>query len=235
MDGMGDPVGLVGDESDLLVHPAKAANGKGVRVFGHYGFKYTDVDWDWEADLDGGLISDILRFVGLPLSFSHDLENDGDEWWHEALLGLTFPLGPGRMGVFFEYEGEYGDYGGNEVLTARIGGIASATLAMENDVNTDMSDFALRLVYGFPVGKVNLGGEVKLGYRDEENSWNSSLAGLRVAGIALPFITVNSTNFPITGLTRFLLPYDSDYWELSFKAGVFLEGTIVGIRIGPST
>jgi len=220
MDGMGDPVGLVGDESDLLVHPAKAADGKGLQVFGHYGFKYTNVDWNWEADLDGGIIPDILRFVRLPLSLSYDLENDGDEWWHEALLGLTFPLGPGRMGVFFELKGEYGDYDGNEVLTARIGGIASATLAMENDVNTDMSDFALRLVYGAPVGKVNLGGEVKLAYRDEENRWDSSLAGLSIAGIAVPSITMNSTNYPITGLNRLLLPYDSDYWELSFKAGV---------------
>ena len=46
MDGMGDPVGLVGDESDLLVHPAKAANGKGVQIYSHYGFRYSDVDWD---------------------------------------------------------------------------------------------------------------------------------------------------------------------------------------------
>jgi hypothetical protein len=221
MDGMGDPVGLVGDESDLLVHPAKAANGKGVQIYSHYGFRYSDVDWDWEADLDGGLLPAILPLLGVgPLSLSYDLENDGDIWWHEALLGLTFPLGPGRMGVFFEFKGEYGDYGGDEVLTGGIGGLGSATLAMENDVDTDMNDVALRLVYGVPVGKVNLGGEVKLAYRDEENSWESSLAGLSVTGVALPSISMNSSNFPITGLTRLLLPYDSDYWELSFKAGV---------------
>ncbi|MCP4668252.1 MAG: MtrB/PioB family outer membrane beta-barrel protein [Deltaproteobacteria bacterium] len=216
MDGMGDPVGLVGDESDFLVHPAKAAHGKGVKIYSHYGFKYTDVDWDWEADLDGGLVPAILG----ALSLSYDLENDGDEWWHEALLGLTFPMGPGRMGVFFEFEGEYGDYGGHGVLTGGVGGLGSATLDMKNDVDTDMNDFALRLVYGVPMGKVNLGMEAKLAYREEENSWDSSLDSLSVTGAVLPTISIDSTNFPITGLNRLLLPYDSDYWEFSFKTGV---------------
>ena len=175
-----------------------------------------------EADLDGGLLPALLAPLVGPLSLSYDLENDGDIWWHEALLGLTFPLGSGRMGVFFEFKGEYGDYGGDEVLTGGIGGIGAATLAMENDVATDMNDVALRLVYGVPVGKVNLGAEVKLAYREEENSWESSLAGLSISPAipGFPSISMNSSNFPITGLTRLLLPYDSDYWELSFKAGV---------------
>lgn len=214
MGGMGDPVGLVGDKSDLLVHPAKTADGEGVKIYSHYGFKYSDVAWDWEADMDGGLAT----LIGLALSY--DLENNGDEWWNEGSLGLTFPLGPGRMGAFFEFEGDYGTYGGNGVLSGGIGGLGSVTLAMDNDVDTDMSDFALRLVYGAPVGKVNLGGEVKLAYRDEENRWDSSLTDLSVTGVVLPPISMNSSNFPITGLNRLLLPYDSDYWELSFKAGL---------------
>ena len=33
MDGMGNPQGLIGDESDLLLHPAKIASGEGIRYY----------------------------------------------------------------------------------------------------------------------------------------------------------------------------------------------------------
>ncbi len=47
MGGMGDPFGLVADESDYLIHPAKIAKGEGIRFYGDYRFTYTGVTkWD---------------------------------------------------------------------------------------------------------------------------------------------------------------------------------------------
>ncbi|MBW1847469.1 MAG: hypothetical protein JRJ27_10070 [Deltaproteobacteria bacterium] len=220
MDGMGDPVGLISDESDFLINPARIADGKGGKILSHYGFSYTGVDNNWNADLTGGLIP--LLISGSE-DLSYDLENDGGEFWNEALLGVSFSLGSGKMGIIFEYEGEYGDYGGHEVLDGSISGLGSANLDMENDVDTDMSDFALSFIYGVPLSKVfKLGTEVKIAYRDEETKWNSSLSNLSTTPAipGFPDISLDSSNFPLTGLSRILMPYDSDYWDLSFKLGL---------------
>jgi hypothetical protein len=103
MAGMGDPYGLVVDESDFLIHPAKIANGKGINFYSNYRFNYTDVmDWNYTKDFLSG------PFLGtLPYRTS------GDEWEHNGLLGVAFPAGPGRMGFFFEYVGKRGDYDGD--------------------------------------------------------------------------------------------------------------------------
>jgi len=225
MDGMGDPVGLISDESDFLINPARIADGSGVRLFSHYGFAYRGVDNSWDADL-----SSFMGGSGPDLSY--DLENDGDEWWNEALLGVSFPMGSGNMGVFVEYEGEYGDYGGHEKLD-----LSGEFVDIENDVSADMSDFALRFIYGVPLSKVfKLGTEVKIAYRDEETRWKHKIDDVNIPdggvidGIfgSLLGLTLDgdisasggATNLP-TGLSRFMLPpYDSDYWDLSFKLGL---------------
>ena len=145
MGGMGDPYGLVQDESDFLIHPAKIANGKGVRFYGDYRFTYTGV-LDWNAEYSG--------FTNFSTS--------GQEYRHDALLGAAFPLGSGRMGFFFEYSGKRADYDG-----ADSGWPSTYTLT------SDLDNVALRLLYGLPVGSFNLGGEVQFAYRQEENktSW----------------------------------------------------------------
>ena len=51
MGGMGDPYGLIADESDFLIHPAKISKGEGVRFYGDYRFTYTGV-MDWKYNLD---------------------------------------------------------------------------------------------------------------------------------------------------------------------------------------
>src|SRR4030042_1663741 len=95
MGGMGDPFGLLADESDYLIHPAKIAKGEGVRFYGDYRFTHTGVmNWDYDVNVfnSGGLL---LR--------SYRYNTSGDEQAHDSLLGLAFPLGPGRMGLFFNY------------------------------------------------------------------------------------------------------------------------------------
>jgi len=97
MAGMGDPYGLVEDESDFLIFPAKIAQGQGVKFYGHYRFTYTDVtNWDYNLDQ--------LNTAGILTNF-FNFDTSGQEYKHNALLGAAFPFGGGRMGLFFTYDG----------------------------------------------------------------------------------------------------------------------------------
>jgi len=106
MGGMGDPYGLISDESDFLIHPAKIAKGEGVKFYGDYRFLYTGVlEWDYEMDLftPAGVLGAVFN-----------REGEGEEQRHELLLGSSFPLGPGRMGLFFTYDGIRGESDGDQ-------------------------------------------------------------------------------------------------------------------------
>jgi len=138
MGGMGDPYGLVADEADYLIHPAKIAKGEGVRFYGGYRFLYTGVT-DWDVDLDGAEASDF----------------SGNELRHNALLGAAFPLGPGRMGLFLTYEGRRGDFDFDDVDDVY-------------KLTDDLDNFAPRLLYGLPLGSFKLGAEVSFAHRQEE-------------------------------------------------------------------
>ena len=178
MGGMEDPFGLVQDESDYLIHPAKIANGEGVRFYGDYRFTYTGVTkWD---DLERG------RKVS------------GQELGHNALIGAAFPLGPGRMGIFFTYDGMRGSYDGDS-------GVGSI-LKMKNDLD----NFAVRLMYGLPVsGGFKVGAEAQLAYRNElqeTDAFSASDADLNDWWLPYPF------------------PNDSSYLEALFKGS--MEGKV---------
>jgi hypothetical protein len=206
MGGMGDPYGLIADESDYLIHPAKIATGEGVRFYGDYRFTYTDVT-DWDYDLDQ------LDAAGVLVDYFH-YDTSGQEYRHDALLGAGFPLGPGRMGFFLSYDGMRGDYDGDEDRLAAGDNFA------EYDLRQDLDDFALRLLYGLPMGGFNLGGEVRFSYRSEESeSWLE-----RTNGSAGFLNYILSRAVPDADLLPFLFPYDSSYWEALLKGS--LEGNI---------
>ena len=204
MGGMGDPYGLISDESDFLIHPSGIAKGEGVKFYGNYGFTYTGVT-DWSYDLDqfnpAGTLTDFYHY-----------DTSGQEDKHNALLGAAFPLWLGRMGLFFEYDGMRGDYDGNE-----------DTLGMSNftkyDLTKDLDNFALRLLYGLPIGGFNLGGEVQHAYRKEENR--------NFIPEYLNYFVASSHS---RNLTPFQLPYDSNYWEALFKGS--LEGKVGLLDLG---
>jgi len=198
MGGMGDPYGLVMDESDFLIHPAGIANGKGISFYGGYRFNYTGVS-DWDCNLD--------RFdtAGTLTNF-YNYDTSGREYRHNALLGAAFPLGPGRMGFFFEYAGKRGDYDGNEDI-----------YYPDYDLTSKFDDFALRLLYGIPLNGFNLGGEFQLAYRKEENR--------NFIPNYLNYIV--GTSFPMRNLTPFQIPYDAKYWE------ALLKGSLEG-KVGPA-
>jgi hypothetical protein len=215
MAGMGDPYGLVQDESDYLVHPAKIANGEGIRFYGDYRFTYTGVlKWDNEVN--------IFTPAGVP-AFNFPKETSGDELRHEALVGSSFPLGPGRMGLFFTYSGMRGDYDGK--LNEWALPSPAPTYFDTYDLKSDLDNFALRLLYGLPLGSFKLGGEFQLAYRQEKNKalYNEDYGGgNRVLWINFPWggIWAYENPFPL------MVPYDSRYWEALFKGS--LEG-----KMGP--
>jgi hypothetical protein len=196
MGGMNDPFGLVADESDYLIHPAKIAKGEGVRFYGDYRFTYTGMTkWD-------------DRFNDL-------VDVSGKELRHNALVGAAFPLGPGRMGLFFTYEGMRGSYDGNSdpfILT----------------IKNNLDNFAGRVMYGLPVGgSFKLGAEAQLAYRRE-------LQRVDDANGNLLFLNDWWSPYPF--------PNDSKYLEALFKGsldgkvGLFdVELTVRGGFIVPGT
>jgi hypothetical protein len=208
MGGMGDPYGLVADESDFLIHPAKIAKGEGVRFYGDYRFTYTGVtDWDYALD--------VYNTSGTLIGFYH-YDTSGQEYKHNALLGAALPLGPGRAGLFFEYAGKRGDYDGAENI---FGAPSFATY----DLKSEFDNFALRLLYGLPMGSFKLGGEVQFAYRQEENeTWWQRLVGGPETYLNQYFGPLQ----PYSNLSPFMFPYDSSYWEALFKGS--LEG-----KMGP--
>jgi hypothetical protein len=183
MAGMEDPYGLISDESDYLIHVAEIAKGQGVKVYGGYRFTYTKVK-TWETEFDG-LVLDI----------------PGKELKHEALLGSSFALGPGRMGVFFAYDGKRGDYDT---------GLIEGEGVQHKD---DLDNFALKLMYGIPVGNFNFGVETGIAYRKEKSdlllySADSGAYNIHVI-----------EGFSINVYIPPFIPYDSTYWEVPLKAG----------------
>lgn len=206
MAGMEDPYGLVSDESDFLIHTAKIAKGQGVKVYGGYRFTYTGVK-DWDYDLD------VFNTSGTLIDYFH-FGTSGDEQRHNALVGASFPLGTGRMGLFFEYDGNRGDYDGAQ---NRLG---TPSFAAYN-LTSDLDNFALRLLYGLPVGGFKLGGEAQFAYRQEKNE--TSWQGL--TGVSETYL--NQYLGPLqsySNLSPFMFPYDSSYWEALLKGS--LEGAI---------
>lgn len=218
MGGMGDPYGLISDESDFLIHPAKIATGEGVRFYGSYRFTHTGVT-DWDYDLD--------RFDPTTdaLIGHYYYNTSGSEQEHDVLLGASFPVGAGRMGLFFEYGGVQGNYDGDEFWWN-----GTTYYYPEYDLTNDLDDFIVRLLYGRSLGGFNLGGEAQLAYRQEENTtWlqNNQIFGhLNYTG---------GGENPHSNLSPFMFPADSEYWEALFKGSVageigfaYLEFTLRG-------
>jgi hypothetical protein len=215
MAGMGDPYGLIMDESDFLIHPAKIAEGKGINFYGNYRFNYTDVmDWNYT----------LKRFnpVTGVLFAREPFRSSGDEQKHDALLGAAFPLGPGRMGLFFQYSGKRGDFNGRENEVD-----SGISYFHRFSLDSDLDAFSLRLLYGLPMGNFKIGSEIELAYRREKNEtfFDEDAITFRQFLTNLP----TGTLLPWQNLFPFMFPYDSKYWEALFKGS--LKGGIGPAKI----
>lgn len=210
MEGMGDPYGLILDESDFLINPAWLAKGEGERFYGDYRFTYTrTTDWDYNL----AMLDTSGAFLGL-----YHFDTSGNEYKHNALLGAAFPFGPGRMGLFFTYDGMRGYYDGNEDF------FGTSNFAQYN-LNNNLDNFALRAMYGLSVLKMNAGIELGLAYRNEGQKtwWNQSDMVIGTQNYIWSF------SVPERNLLPFMIPYDSHYWELMWKAGIQKQLGALGI------
>ena len=205
MAGMGDPYGLVEDESDFLIHPSGIAKEEGIKFYGNYRFTWQDVkDWDYT----------LTRFdpSGAIQYWPH--KSSGDELENDILLGAAFPMGPGRMGLFLKYAGKKNEYSGDE-NELRSG----SPFFHKYNFESDLDEFALKLLYGFPMGGFKLGGEIHLAHRQEDNDTffnGQQTLVIRRYWANNPF----GEEDPHRNLFPFLFPYDSKYWEAIFKGSV---------------
>jgi hypothetical protein len=201
MAGMGDPYGLVHDESDFLFHPAKIANEKGINFFGNYRFNYTDVG-DWNITLT----------YSNPGNFNqYPFKNSGDEFKHEGLLGAVIPLGPGKMGILLEYSGRRGEYDGVENQFG-TGGSNDYTFSLKNPLDA----YSLRVLYGLPIMGMDVGFDLGLDYKNEKNK--SSFLAANLSPYTENYIW--GLSVPERALRLFMIPYDSNYWEFLWKLGI---------------
>ncbi|MFZ2448295.1 MAG: hypothetical protein WAW37_18200 [Syntrophobacteraceae bacterium] len=238
---MGDPFGLVADESDFLILPSKIANGEGIKYYGDGRFLYHDVmDLNWSAKLNGPifvspLITSLLDLPAGPFnaSASGKWNSSGNLYDYSTMIGAAFPAGAGRMGVFFNYTGQRGDFSGTQSLAGgpvSDPGFISATSSYNMDSSLD--NFNLRMLYGQPLGcDMNIGFEMQIAYVQEQNDFNNHLRSLLVDGVNISSplgLTIDQKNDFIGELFPFMKPYDSSFWEVLFKAG--LEG-----KFGPAS
>jgi len=220
MGGMVDPYGLTPDDSDFLIHPSLITRGEGFDVYSHFNFTYTDIT-KWDLDIDD-------LFFGTNWDESYD--SSGDQFDYGALLGTAFGLGKGRMGIFFAYEGMNRDIDGDADYTSSQNQFGSTSTSADYDLESDINDFSLRFIYGFPidVNCLNLGIEAKISYVDEKqsNEWEIGDGG---SFLNHPLATLNV--FWEANTLWFQVPYDSDYWNAGLKASA--NGQICLDSIGP--
>lgn len=194
MAGMGDPYGLIEDESDFLVNPAKIADlrGEEPRTYLHYRFQYGNVSPERSlATADPN--PELRRSV------------DGDVLDHWAQAGEVLPLWNGKLGAFFSYRGHRSDLEGTEGANANSYPVGSVS---------DLDTFTLKLLYGQSVSSgVNIGLGLDVSYVDMErgNSINT------MTNEYYDVISYPLTFFPLT------CPLDSRYWEIGGTAGVECE------------
>lgn len=211
MAGFGDPYGLVEDESDLLIHPALIAGGKGTNYYLHNRLTYRDVGhWNLSVDEFNRAGALIARFP---------FETSGEEKELNSLLGTAFPVGKGRMGLFAEYTGLRGFYEGRENQP-----VGAGALFHQFNMGDDLDTVVLRLLYGLPVNKWKIGAEVQLGHVNEEreNEFIADQGGGNVAILTnFPEASFSFAGFnPELNLFPFMIPYRSKYWELLLKGSV---------------
>jgi len=205
MAGMGNPTGLIADESDYLVHPAALADGTGADFYASYGLTYTDIQKaDWKNELK-------------PYPYHFSYSPDGDQWEHRASLGTAFTLPKGRMAIFLEYVNKRGELEGNDQLVT--GDPDQDDIRDDYEIDNDLRNLSLRLLYAVPVSpRVKLGGEVELAYRSEENRIDGNYPGTpysyRNYILPIPHWNLFQDKYLYTR------PCDATYMQAAFKGSV---------------
>ncbi len=198
MAGMSDPYGLISDESDFLVHPAVLADSKGTQYYAFYKFLYKPTN---DLDLDIRSPLGVLE-AWMPMMLPANFHASGDVMENEALVGTSFALGTGRMGIFIGYRGTQGDF------DSSTQNILTGTPDIYN-ADTGLDNFAVRVLYALPIGdKLKFGAEFQLSYQQEDNTITETRFG------------IDSVNSVYARLFPMAPPRNADFIEALFKTGV---------------
>ncbi|MEN6441913.1 MAG: hypothetical protein ABFD97_25405 [Syntrophobacter sp.] len=229
MAGMGDPTGLVEDESDLLIHPSAITNIKTFKMFGDYKFTYYDHDSSWGANLSSAVT---IPFIGATIDWAGgNWSADGPRYQHDALVGFAAPVGAGTGGLFITYKGVRSDFDGNSALAGSAEGYTAA-LGSSFNLKNYIDDIAIKGIYGMPLtGDLKWGAEVQVAYHREENKTTNSITNVSLNGEGfLGDASFVQRNDFWGFLFPFTTPRDDEFWELSAKTG--LEGMLGPAKIG---
>jgi hypothetical protein len=203
MSGMGEPSGLVEDESDFLTHPAAIAAGKGLNFYGYGQFRNVSID-------KFSFSTDSLNTV-TGISSTMVSEAKGREWQYDGLVGTAFPVGTGRIGLFLQYKGADMNLTGDQIRDLST----SVHEAWSFDRQNKLDDLALRFLYGASIGSnIKLGGELQIGRKTEKE--NSYIAN--AGGAALSNAAYGPWGDDLASLLQYGVPRDSTYYEASLKA-----------------
>ncbi|HEX2966134.1 MAG TPA: hypothetical protein VHO84_10120 [Syntrophorhabdaceae bacterium] len=219
MAGMGNPYGLVEDESDFLFHPALITQGKGIALYGDLGFSYNKLKWSGSSTFaeflsEGGDVG------------SNAIDVKGHEWVANTRLGITFPAYSGRMGVFLGYSGNTlskGKYTGSN--STDFDYTYTNDLPQSHKYTNETASFPeFRFIYAQPLnGKLKLGGEFGITYREEKLESSFSAGDDTISNFS-PFMNHSGQVY----MVPFQVPYNSKYWDATLKGSVETQ-------IGPST
>jgi hypothetical protein len=206
MAGMGDPVGLVKDESDFLIHPAEIADGKGTNFYGNFNLDYhrvhkLDYTMKYFNSSTGALVA------------NYPFQTHGSERQSDALLGAAIPLGQGRLGLFLQYAYKNDKFNGTEITTG-----VNNTYSFEKELQA----LNMRALYGMPIGSWKVGGELQLAYRNREDETSIKIGTETIVNSIIGAHGSFFNTFPL------MYPNDSHWWEAQFK--VSTEG-----QVGPGT
>jgi hypothetical protein len=206
MAGMGDPVGLVKDESDFLIHPAEIADGKGANFYGNFNFDYHNVHrLDYTMEYFNSATGALLA--------TYPFQTRGSGRQTDTLLGAAIPLGQGRLGLFLQYAYKHDTFNGTEVSTG-----VNNTYSFEKELQS----LNMRAIYGMPIGSWKLGGEVQLAYRNREDETSIKIGTETIVNSIIGAHGSFFNTFPL------MYPNDSNWWEALFK--ISAEG-----QLGPGT
>jgi hypothetical protein len=198
MAGTGDAYGLLEDESDFLIHPAAVTPGKDLYMYGIYRLTYDYVPkWDNEMILPP------------PQDDKYPYEAKGHEWKNEGQAGIAFPLGDGRMGLFFEYTGNRADYDCDEYY------YITTTAYNKFKMESKSDKFNLRAIYSKPFGTVKLGCEIQFSHTNEENT---NIIDNRPGDYTHNYF--NIAGGPALDQYKYMIPFRSDYYESLGKLSI---------------
>ena len=197
MSGMGDPSGLIADESDFFIHPAKIADGKGSNYYADYKFNYVQVT-KW---------NNVFSFnPAIQGATQYPFMATGSERDHAMSFGGTWEFGPGRLGLFIQYSTDNGSFNGTD---------DNGSVVVNHDTfsfDTEKRSFDLKLIYGLPLGSWKLGTELAVGHRTQFNSTVQTIQN---------FLTILNNPIgarnPFYNTFPYMVPTDWRWKEASFK------------------